>query len=380
MSVLRLPAVVLAVVPGLVLSPATEASADHASIGGVPLDVEIAIDGTGSMGTTIERAKLQSRAIVDGVRAVLPNSRFAVVVFRDFGSSGPEYELLQPLTSDTALLHVAFSRVVTRTNPSAGNGPAESYNLAFHMSYSDDRLGWRANAEKLVVVVGDAEPQSAGSVGLPGCRDTAADQHGLNSLTELANMRAAGLTLLMLRVSSPDVTLSCYKSIAASAAPGGGAVDIGRDLVSPIVALAHRSFGVITVRCDRARARTGAAVRFTVSLSNPTSGAIRLEELRLRLPFGFVYRKGSTTGAITRDPTANGNILVWKLRRTMNPSDRIRVRVTARVAATRSGRYRAGAGALVRPAYGDRIATTAIPTGITLDAPRPTKRTKSAGR
>src|SRR5205085_598380 len=137
MSFLRLLAVVLTVVPVLVLSPPTVASTDHASVGGVPLDVEIAIDGTGSMGPTIERAKLQSRAIVDGVRAVLPNSRFAVVVFRDFGSSGPEYELLQPLTSDTALLHAAFSRVVTRTNPSAGNGPAESYNLAFHMSYSD---------------------------------------------------------------------------------------------------------------------------------------------------------------------------------------------------------------------------------------------------
>src|SRR5262249_11824385 len=105
MSFLRLVAVVLAGGPALVLSPPTDASTGPPGVGGVPLDVEIAIDGTGSMGTTIERAKLQSRAIVDGVRAVLPNSRFAVVVFRDFGSSGPEYELLQPLTSDTALLH-----------------------------------------------------------------------------------------------------------------------------------------------------------------------------------------------------------------------------------------------------------------------------------
>src|SRR5437867_9727633 len=90
------------------------------------LDVEIAVDGTASMATAIAQAREAAAGITDGVTSLLPDTRFAVVVFRDRGNPAGEYEPLQPFTSDPALVKTALGRVRTAYNPNAGNGPAES--------------------------------------------------------------------------------------------------------------------------------------------------------------------------------------------------------------------------------------------------------------
>ena len=50
------------------------------------LDVEIAIDGTGSMASAIAQVKASGVGLTDGLVSLLPNTRFAVVVFRDHGN------------------------------------------------------------------------------------------------------------------------------------------------------------------------------------------------------------------------------------------------------------------------------------------------------
>lgn len=374
--------VIFAAVAGVVFSSNARAAVEVSSVVGIPLDIEIAIDGTGSMGPSIERARRNAHEIVEAMSGVLPNTRFAVVVFRDFGSTG-EYEVLQPLTFDSRLVESAFSRVMARTNGSAGNGFAESYNLLFRMSYTDQQLEWRPSAKKLVVVIGDAEPQSAGAVGLSGCRDTAPDQHELNTRSELANMRAAGRALLMIRQVAPQTSasLSCYQSLAAGAAAGGAAVDTGEDLVSIIVALVQRAFAPIALRSDRAVVRRGALVRFTVTMSNATNDGAPLENVALTLPAGFVYQRGTTRGGITREPTVNGRTLVWRWQwggRTLKPSERLLFGVSARVAATRSGRYRARARAIVQTPYGERLTSLSMVCWITVRRP-PAATSRSSG-
>jgi hypothetical protein len=291
---------------------------------------------------------------------LLPDARFAVVVFRDFGSSGEEYELLQPFTDDAHLVEQAFSRVRTYTNRTAANSAAESYNLLFRMSYTDARLEWRPAARKLVVVLGDAQPQSAGTVGLPGCSDTHPDQHGLNTLTELASMRAAGRTLLFVRQVAPQtsVRLACYQSMAARAAAGGAAVDSSRDLVAPIIGLVQRALTPLRLGSDRRLVTSDALTRFTATVTNATGEAVSLDELVLRLPRGFVYQSGSTTGGINRNPAVTGQTLVWRhATRRLPPGAQLRVQVSARVRATLGGRYRAQARASLRTAD-DRTFTT----------------------
>src|SRR6478672_891956 len=149
-----------------------------------PVDVEIAIDGTGSMTDAIARAANQAAQLTTRATGLLPDIRFAVVVFRDNHASLGEYELLQPFTSDGSRVKNALDRV--KTNPHPGAGSAESYNLAFQRSYSDDRMGWRPSARKIVVVLGDAEPHGAGSAGVQGCKDQTRDPHGFSTPEQLA--------------------------------------------------------------------------------------------------------------------------------------------------------------------------------------------------
>ena len=360
---------VLAALTAVVFAEAANAGVQAPRVVGVPVDIEIAIDGTGSMGPAIESAKRDANELIRRINDSLPNARFAVVVFRDFGSSGEEYEILQPLTDDAQLVEQAFSRLRTYSNRTAANGSAESYNLLFRMSYTDTRLGWRPAAKRLVVVLGDAQPQSAGTVGLPGCSDTHPDQHGLNTLTELANMRAAGRTLLFVRQIAPETTVSlaCYQSIAARAAAGGAAVDSGRDLVAPIMALVQQALAPLTLGSDRRLVRSGALARFTVTVTNATGEAVDLDELVLKLPRGFVYQRGSTTGASNRNPTVTGQTLMWRHPVVgLRPGARLRLQVSSRVTAWLGGRYRAQARATVRTADNRAFTTISSVCSITV--------------
>jgi hypothetical protein len=120
-----------------------DGSRARASSASTPVDVEIAIDGTGSMGDAVARAQSQATQLTAQAAGLLPDIRFAVVVFRDPEASLGEYALLQPFTSDSARVKAAIDRIKT----TAFGGPdPESYNLVFHRSYSDDQMGWRPSA------------------------------------------------------------------------------------------------------------------------------------------------------------------------------------------------------------------------------------------
>ena len=120
------------------------------------LDVEIAIDTTGSMGPHPPSARRGKLVPDQGAR----DAERAVVQFKDAGDT-PEYELLQPLTGDSkAIAHVAHR------SGGGGDNP-EAYNVVFRNSYADKAIGWRDGSRKVVVVIGDAEPHGAGQAGLP---------------------------------------------------------------------------------------------------------------------------------------------------------------------------------------------------------------------
>lgn len=201
-------------------------------------DIEIAIDTTGSMGSTIAAAKADAQQIVHDIQAQVPDSQFAVVQFKDAGDS-PEYGLVQPMTASASAVQTA----VNGLSASGGNDAPEAYNLVFHRA-TDAATGWRSGTRKFVVVLGDAQPHGAGTAGFSSCTDTSADPHGYNTATELQNMRTAQRTLFMIRqVSSATTTsLDCYKQLAAAAYPTGDAVDHGGSLSTEIVGLINTSF------------------------------------------------------------------------------------------------------------------------------------------
>jgi uncharacterized repeat protein (TIGR02543 family) len=195
-----------------------------------PLDIEIAIDTTGSMSGSIEQAQADSKTLVTDVQSKYPGALFAVVQFKDYVDD-PEYQLLQPMTADPNQVNAAIDTM------SAGGGGdlPEAYNLVFQRSVTDSATGWRTDSRKLVVVIGDAEPHGAGAAGFAGCEDDSEDPNGLNTATVLAAMKTNERTLIMVRqAETASASLQCYQSLAAASFDGGAAQDGGDNLISVI--------------------------------------------------------------------------------------------------------------------------------------------------
>ncbi|HVN60649.1 MAG TPA: vWA domain-containing protein [Gaiellaceae bacterium] len=237
-----------------------------ASAGPRPLDVEIAIDTTGSMGPTIEQAKTDAKALVAKIKTFAPGSEFAVVQFKDAGDE-VEYELVQPLTGNAAAIENAIG---TLTAVGGGDAP-EAYNLVFHNSV-DSSYGWRANSYKLVVVLGDAEPHGAGTAGFAGCTDATADPDGYGTASELAAMKSAQRTLIMIRQVSTKTTasLECYQSLTAAGYAGGAAKNAGEDVGGVIEALVKKAVDTTapSVRALPTSGKAGKAVALRYSASD----------------------------------------------------------------------------------------------------------------
>ncbi|MBA3330771.1 MAG: VWA domain-containing protein [Actinobacteria bacterium] len=343
------------------------------------VDIQLTFDTTGSMGPSLEQAKQDGRRIIERVRSFIPNARFAVVSFRDFRNQAGEYQLLQPMTNDVRQIQAALDKLVSVGNSSGGAGgvPAESYSLMYQRSYSDSATGWRPAARKIVVVVGDAEPHGAGTAKIEGCSDTTADPHGLNPATELARMRAAGRTLVMIRQVSQLTTssLGCYAGMAALAAPGGAARDSGRgDLAQPVLNLITRAYAPVEIRADLAVALPGARAGYTLRLQNPNRFNLRVRELSALVPPGLRYQPRSTSGVTRRNPRVAGRRLTWPIGTSLRPRQTVALHFVLRVPAgsrravtTASATVDIGRGEIITTSSAaDPVRVTRTPRGLTL--------------
>ena len=304
------------------------------------IDVELAFDTTTSMRPMIEQAKRDGASIVARVREAFPETQFAVVSFRDYGNASGDYEVLQPMTGDVGAVDAAFSKLRTASNSSPLNTYAEEYNLLFQRSYTDAAIAWRPDSRKVVVVVGDAEPHSAGTSGIPGCKDASTDHYGLNTADVLAGMRAARRTLVMIRQVSAETTasLGCYEALAERGYVGGAARNGGdTNLEGSILGLIENALARVTLRPDVSVALPGGSVGYTATVSNPNPFALTLSSLDLTLPPGFRYRSDSSTGPLSTRAGA-GTKVTWDIARVLPRSDKISVHFSA-TAPKRRGRY-----------------------------------------
>ena len=309
----------------LVAAGAGGAGAGASGDAPVALDIQFAFDSTGSMGPTIAQAQKDAERIIDAVRDLNPDARFAVVAFRDPGYPAPEYEVLQRFTGDVNAARAAIGRLRSVTTSEPGNVSSEAYNLVFQRSV-DASLGWRPSSRKIVVVLGDAEPHGAGAVGIRGCRDTAPDTHGLKTTDVLQQMHAAGRTLVMVRQpGQAEAALGCYAGMASLAAPGGAARDSGSaDLVTPVVSLIEGSLTPLVVQAGLPFTLTGKTITVRLGLANKSGAPATLDALTLRLPAGTSFV--SATGALG-PPTVGAGLVRWAQPRTLAPGAVVSVAV-----------------------------------------------------
>lgn len=115
------------------------------------VDLVFAVDTTGSMGGSIEGAKLAVQSIVSQIRET-PGAalRIGLVAYRDLGD---EY-----VTRDFALtadLDAAFTEL-SGYRAAGGGDPPDSVGAA--LDDAVNRMAWRHDARKLVFLIGDGPP------------------------------------------------------------------------------------------------------------------------------------------------------------------------------------------------------------------------------
>ena len=133
----------------------------HRVAGSHPIDVVFAVDTTGSMGGLLDGAKRTVWSIASHIRDTDPNAdlRIGLVAYRD---TGDDY-ITKPfsLTSD---LDSVYGELASYTASGGGDFP-EHVDAALDDSLH--KMQWRADAKRLIFVVGDAPPHAEPRGGVP---------------------------------------------------------------------------------------------------------------------------------------------------------------------------------------------------------------------
>ncbi len=123
-------------------------------------DILFAFDTTGSMDEVISAGRQSAVEIMSNLQALIGDVRFGVVDFRDYpdfplGESGDwPYRLRQALTRHMSDVQTSIDEL-----ESGGGGDVEeAYTRVLYEAYADQRIDWRPEARRFIVVFGDSIP------------------------------------------------------------------------------------------------------------------------------------------------------------------------------------------------------------------------------
>ena len=186
-------------------SSTTVASSLHLNALPPKADVLLALDTTGSMGAAIADATRDANDLISQLQASIPQTKFAVAEFKDYGDtligtnavSGLPWRVAQDFTDNSggssceALTPIACA--LSSFTANGGGDEPEAYNTAFYEAAdADPNLHWEPGASRFVVVLGDSLPHDAAlHASFPDCPNTSgtADQPaGSAALTTLGTL------------------------------------------------------------------------------------------------------------------------------------------------------------------------------------------------
>jgi Thrombospondin type 3 repeat len=122
-------------------------------------DVLLIVDNTNSLGAAVEEVRAQAAAAMDETSRRLPDARFGLATVGDYPifMGTPDdvpWQLVQPLTADRAAVRSALEGVEVH----GGGDFPEAYGRALYESDVNRSIGWRQDAQRVVVIVGDEMP------------------------------------------------------------------------------------------------------------------------------------------------------------------------------------------------------------------------------
>ena len=115
------------------------------------LQVAVVIDSTGSMQQAINAARDAIDDVVALLSGIAPRFEVGLVHYKDFGDMGDGAKLLEPLTRDQKAVRERLAKLV------AGGGGDTPERVECGVGVALGReMGWDRNANRLVLVIGDA--------------------------------------------------------------------------------------------------------------------------------------------------------------------------------------------------------------------------------
>ncbi len=121
------------------------------------LDIAICIDSTGSMQATIDALGEALAEMVDILDGISPKMRLAIVQYKDYTDLGKAgAKVVQPFTKNIRQARKELAGL--RAN---GGGDLPEAVLGGLTITLDEKMNWQPEANKLVVLIGDAPPHAA---------------------------------------------------------------------------------------------------------------------------------------------------------------------------------------------------------------------------
>ena len=115
------------------------------------IDVVFAIDATGSMVWVHRNVRQRMQQLADYVRTLVPLARFGVIVYRDYS----DMEFVTKISQPSFDILKARSFMAEIDAVGGGDYP-EAVTQA--LRDAETKLAWRAGAQRVVIVIGDAPP------------------------------------------------------------------------------------------------------------------------------------------------------------------------------------------------------------------------------
>ncbi|MBK6793014.1 MAG: hypothetical protein IPG80_10855 [Anaerolineales bacterium] len=145
------------------------------------------------MRSTINGAKLDSKKMMQTIRARFGSESFGVAGFSDYGDI--PYQLYQPLTDNFDSIQTVIDSL---TLVDGGDIP-EAYGRMMYESYSDPNIKWHNDGYRYLIIFGDSYPHDpdAGRDGILGTSDD------LTFADVLTKLKANNITVIY--VSDPGI-------------------------------------------------------------------------------------------------------------------------------------------------------------------------------
>ncbi|MFG1603703.1 VWA domain-containing protein [Actinoplanes sp. NPDC049265] len=115
-------------------------------------DIMLLVDTTGSMGGVMQNVKDNLHAVINQVRQAQPKAQFGLAGFRDQSNPQDLFKLYSPITPDPQQVHDQ----VDKLSVAGRDDDPEDWGFALDKLSTDTPARWRANSNRIIVLVGDA--------------------------------------------------------------------------------------------------------------------------------------------------------------------------------------------------------------------------------